>query len=476
VKNVKQKCMEAFKHLGHKTPKKSLLWVFIAVIVFLLALIISIAYLFKNEKSFVVVKLYGHDPAINLSKNYNFAFFSSLRNNKQSMLAEEGDVLVYNNTFIHFTNTENDSMHVDDSGDSLVFVNGKINTIVVDNKNHNEELLPWFREMKPSDLSNLGAIYFESKIPDNYVPYLKEIGQLKPNTTIYVGDDDSVNMQESYNKLADFFSPRFVMASMKQKQLPLLGRWKNAECLYLEITDSVITELLPALPALKQCIFYGDDIKKIDASFFSKNKQLEKLTLICKLKNDSLLQPLRNLEELTINNKDDTTDLSAIKGKFNNLTVLIVSGTAANIESLGALKSLRWLGLPANATQVQFNNLSAQLPDLEVLELTGSDSIRNLAPLQQFPSLKGLVITDTVIDKTSLFALKKLRYLSLPEGNLKDSVYLPALEKALPGCIIVPNTGACLGSGWLLLLAPAVILLSLIYYKTKHNSDHISSQ
>ena len=229
--------MEAFKHPGYKVPKKNFRWLFIPLIVFLLALIISIAYLFKNEKSFVVVKLYGHDPAINLSKNYNFAFFSSLRNNKGSMLAEEGDVLVYNNTFIHFTNAENDSMQMDDSGDSLVFVNGKINTIIVDNKNHNDALLPWFRTMKPSDLTNLEAIYFESKIPDNYVPYLKEIGRLRPNTTIYTGGDDSVNMEDSYNKMADFFSPRFVMASIRQKQLPLLARWKNAECLYMEITD-----------------------------------------------------------------------------------------------------------------------------------------------------------------------------------------------------------------------------------------------
>ena len=125
---------------------------------------------------------------------------------------------------------------------------------------------------------------------------------------------------------------------------------------------SIITDILPAMPALKQCIIYGDDIKKIDASFFNKNKQLEKLTLILKLKNDSLLLPLDNLGELIINNRDDTTDLLAIKNKFDKLTVLIVSGAAINIETLATYKSLRWLGLPENTTQHQFNELSTKLP------------------------------------------------------------------------------------------------------------------
>jgi hypothetical protein len=46
----------------------------------------------------------------------------------------------------------------------------------------------------------------------------------------------------------------------------------------------------------------------------------------------------------------------------------------------------------------------------------------------------------------------------LPEDILKDTITKAELQKLLPGTRIVSNHGICLGSGWLLLIIPFILL------------------
>lgn len=453
--------METFMNPSRKAPGR-FIWLAVAVMAFLIAVVVWVFDRYRSEKRFAVVKLYGEGPALNLSKNYNFSSFSPGKKNKGAILAEEDDLLALNNTFTYFNNVKNDSLEVNDKGDSLVFVNGKINTIIISDS---ANLLPWFRSRNDADLSGLETISFSSKIPAGYIPYLKEIARLKPTTSLVFEEDDSSTLLDDYTRQADLFSPRFIKVSITQDKFNLLSQWQNTECLYLDLLDSLVTAPLPAMPALKECILYADNIKSIAPSFFNNNPQLKKVSILASIPDYSLLQPLPNLQELAINNQERVADMEALTNKLNKLTVLIVSGNYTHVDLLILGKKLRWLGLPANTSQQQLNTLATSLTSLQVLEITGSDAITNLAALQQIPSLRSLIITDTVTDKQSLYALKELRYLSLPQNNKEDSAYLLAIEKALPGCIVVPNSGACLGSGWLLLLAPLVLLSSVILRK-----------
>jgi len=453
--------MESFKKPVSSYVRK-FRWLPLIVIIILSAITIWILYKFKEEKRFAVVKLYGNGTAINFSKTYNFVFFSSGNKNKGALLAEKGDLMGFNNNFFLFSKPKNDSMEVNDTGDSLVYVNGKINSIRI---NKDADLLPWFRSMKGSDLTDFETIVLSSNIPENYTPFLKEIARKNPYISLVFEENDSVNIVDSYIKKADFFKPRFVSITVTQDQLSLLSHWTTAEFIYIKLLDSVITTALPAMPSVKQCIIYNDNPVAITSSFFSNNMQLRQLTLLGGMPDYSLLSPLENLQELIINNADKSADMATIKNKMNKLSVLIVSGIATNIDVLLSAQKLRWLGLPENTSQLQFNSINTKLQGLQVMQITGNDSIIDYKPLQQLPNLKGLVITDTVTDKESLYALKKLRYLSLPQNNKADSAYLLAMEKALPGCIVVPNSGACLGSGWLLLLVPLVFIFSLVFIK-----------
>jgi hypothetical protein len=451
--------MDTFKDRVSNEPKP-FNWLSILLVVVLLVVLFWAVSEFKGEHRFAVVKFHGKGDATNLSKNYGLVQFPSNEKNYGAVLAEKGDVLGFNDLTISFNDVTNDSFEINDSGDSLVFVNGKVNTIIVTEK---VNLIPWFQKMKARTIENLETIYFKSKTPARYIPYLKKIARLKPNTALSFEENDSPIIIQDYIKVADFFKPHFIRASLKQNQLPLLAHWKTTECLHLNILDSIVTAILPAMPALKQCIINSGDIKSMNAAFFKNNSQLEKVSLFACVADYSVLQPLKNLEQLVITNFGCKGDLATLKNKFSKLSVLIVSGIFTNIDVLSTYKNIRWLGLPENTAQNQFDTISRQLSSLQVLEIKGNDSVKNLSALQKLPNLRGLVITDTVTDKQSLHTLKQLRYLSIPEKNKADSTYVQTLKKSLPGCIIVPNTGACMGSGWLLLLVPTVFLFSLVF-------------
>ena len=53
---------------------------------------------------------------------------------------------------------------------------------------------------------------------------------------------------------------------------------------------------------------------------------------------------------------------------------------------------------------------------------------------------------------------------------MNDSITKADLLKSLPGTKIVANQGVCLGSGWLLLIIPFIIVLGLL---TRHKSRRV---
>jgi hypothetical protein len=62
----------------------------------------------------------------------------------------------------------------------------------------------------------------------------------------------------------------------------------------------------------------------------------------------------------------------------------------------------------------------------------------------------------------SVKSLKNLKFLSLPLELTEDSLTRAELQNALPGTRIVANQGFCLGSGWLLLIIPLILLFSIL--------------
>jgi hypothetical protein len=78
------------------------------------------------------------------------------------------------------------------------------------------------------------------------------------------------------------------------------------------------------------------------------------------------------------------------------------------------------------------------------------------------------VISDT-ITADRFFSFKKLDYLTFGGYHSDDTVQIAAnneeLKKNLPNTIVVPSAGLCLGTGWVLLLIPLLIVFGLVKRK-----------
>lgn len=427
-----------------------------------LLIILVICRAFPTEKQFYVVQLKGNGSVLNWSKSYHFSFSPASNIEKGAILAERNDLLGLDDRYFRYPLDREDTIQINSVGDSLLLLNGKINCLVI---NQQEELLPWFRQYRPEQLKFLESIVFNDTIPASYIPYLKKIALDHPTVSLSFANHDSLDIVADYLQKADFFQPRVVSIPVTDSSVPALVHWKRASCLFIALNDSIIRNPLPALPEMKECIVFGDEVISLPANFFIHNPQLIKLSLLTDRPFFELLAPLTQLDELALNNTDSIAAAGSLATVPAHLSVLIASGKFNGIESLSALKRLKWLGLPDNTTQQEFNLLTSKLRKLQVMEIAGSKRLTDLSSLSTLPDLRGLIFIDTVTDKKTIPGLNKLRYLSLPEDSQEDSVFMKEMRKALPGTVVVANSGACLGSGWLLLLIPLSLLSALFFYK-----------
>jgi len=435
----------------------SIFWFSLGLVLILSLIIYAIFNIYKEQDQYHVVKFSGDGDVMNVSKFYYTAYSENNGKSAGAVLAEKGDLLFFNSFIKFYNNPEKDSINFFDGKDSVLYVDRQINTIVVSSE-YNQ--LPILKKAKAENYSGLEALVFTNDIPDNYLPYLKMIASVNPQINLLFNTDDSVSAITSYLGKADFFSPRQVTISLTESQFPLLSKWGKTECLYLSLDDSLVANQLPAMPALSQLILVENKKTMIAPSFLENNKQITRVTLIGDHGNLSILKPLYKLEELSVMG-DDSLDILNLLAFSGHLSSLVLMGTWRNVDLLTNFKKLRWLGLPENTSQYQFSNIVHTLPGVEILEMAGSDLVTDYKSLLPLSNLRGLVIIDSLTDLETLINLKQLRYLSV-EKRPRDSNIITTLSKALPGCVVVPNSGACLGSGWLMLVLPLALLFAII--------------
>jgi hypothetical protein len=321
-------------------------------------------------------------------------------------------------------------------------------------------MIPWFEKMKTTDISELGFLYFHSIVSDNYIPYLTDLAKTKPN--IGLGYEGSL---KDMTMIFEIFKPEFLIgADLSGADFNLLSGLTTLRFLSASLNDSLYTLPLPAMPALKQLILSEvilDDIKADD--FLINNKQIERLRIMGKGKFSlKMIKPLESLKELIIEGYDTISDFDQIL-IHRDLELLSVAGNKSGFDAgLKVLTGIRWMAFYEETTQDVFNSFIDSHPDVEVVELFNNAAIRNLQPLLKVRNLYGLTVTDTVTDLAAIKSIKSLKYLSLPDKLMNDSVTKADLLKSLPGTRIVANQGVCLGSGWLLLIIPLIIVLVLI--------------
>jgi len=219
---------------------------------------------------------------------------------------------------------------------------------------------------------------------------------------------------------------------------------------------------LPTIPSLRTLIVFGT--KMTDLAPVGKQPGLKELVIVRAEALDDLegLSGLPGLRALSLQNCPAVKDLSALSG----------------------LKGLRWLALPPGTTQEQFQRVCREHPDLVVLQAVPCNAITDLAPLARLRGLRVLSVCEVKAPLDPLADMKSLRLLGVgltfpdkkegeeegPKEGAEDKAQKPRDEEdkgpepvevalvrimeANPDLAVVEVSPLCLGSGWILALAP----------------------
>jgi len=221
------------------------------------------------------------------------------------------------------------------------------------------------------------------------------------------------------------------LAKLPKLRTLALGDWKSPA------KDQPVP-VLPTMPTLRTLIVFGSDMKDLGPVG---------------------TQP--NLEELAVVLTETLTDLGGLK-KMPGLRALSLTNCKAvkDLSAVSRLKHLRWLALPPETSQAQFQTVCTEHPDLEVLMAVGCEKVTDLAPAAGLKRLR-VLCAGTAAPLAPLANAKSLKLLGVhtPKDQHeaeqeKMSRDLVRVMEANPDLAVVQASPLCLGSGWILLLAP----------------------
>ena len=437
---------------------------------FILFIIILLLWQCKGneEEDIRLITFQGSNVGRFLDYNTSFSALDSL--GYVSLLTRNGDWLTTDEFVFSVRRDLADTLHFRQL-DSLLYINGDLTGISISN---DSPPLSFFNQLSDEEISHLRTIQFENPIWDSMRPYLKKIALLNPSVDIVFFETNSVaDLNRDLLWLSQYFQPRALLIVYETDSISFssLAKFPSLETLMITLPTKG-NGYFPHLPLLKEIIlFNSEDSTSIGSDFFRENPDLESLKIV----NDggkidwTSLNILKKLKNLYIESDSINLNANAIYEYHPHLKSLHLGLDKDGVSNSGVFKKnkLKWLSL--YLADDPFKGLNPKVfqdsfPELEYLEFENNDSLLDYSNFKNFKNLKYLIVSGKVGLDSTLHNLDHLRYLSLSDDFLKDSVNVLKVKRALPNTIITPNSGVCLGSGWLLLIIP---LAGLWFYFLK---------
>lgn len=403
----------------------------------------------------------------------NLYHYASYRHNRPSgTLVKPGDLISTTgkgDDMFFFPYRESDgrvlSFKIENS--SRLQLDGKIISLQL-----NENGREWLAAAADEDIASLRFMEIRGDIDQPALTLLKKTARANPHVGL------ALDNKNSAGQVVPLFKPK-IAAGLDGESLKECSPYlQESEHLIVEFSDASILNKLSTLPRLRTLTLSLG--KESPQPVFPPGNRLTHLKVLSvlgmktkKIGDISGIGELKHLEELSIWIKGiEDLDFLAALTELRTLSLSFCENLKG-ISFLKKLTKLAWLGFPANISQEDFNTAINEHPGLQVVELIDCKNITDLTALTKLPGLKAVIIAgDTSANIEVLEQIKDLQLAALPEAEFTDgpSEKVEKLEKALPNCIIV-ETGACMGSGWILLLFPAVFLSLLLRRKMRKGTE-----
>jgi len=196
-------------------------------------------------------------------------------------------------------------------------------------------------------------------------------------------------------------------------------------------------------------------------------KNLKSLTLgECGIGDLSNLEIPEQLQQLYIVGCDTLTGIKEIVS-MRDLESLGLSGNeVASLNPVMELTKLKRMAFPMNTSQEDFSSIVAHNQFLEIVELIECSKVNNLSVLQEAENLDILILETDTIWPDHLESLDQLEMVILGSALFENTPErIAELRTQLPDALIVPGGGLCMGSGWLLLLWPLILVSRILFKK-----------
>jgi hypothetical protein len=450
-----------FKENTPKRMKKTifLIWISILYTIFLFAGCGSIPG--SGDSEHYIIDITGAPIVINCSKSYTFAgHYACEEEDTVSLAVSDGDLIYFQlmeDEILCYRYNPSDGLNLSISYDTSYESFYLNEELISASLSEGSAAWDWLAGADRDALAGIRSLYISLPLSEAEINSLKRISGLMPNTGLFIEGDSLIEDVISVIKPVWLIAEDLNFSTISDDARSSL---KHLELLWHSGEDTIDFEFIYGLPDLNSLIIEYWDSTDISSFQFEKLTGLESLSII-----ESDLHDLAHIaasSEIINLNLIHCETLERI-GSITDLNRLASLGLTGceNINDIPAIlqmSSLARLSIPGNTTQIEFAEIISRQKELQVLELIGCDSITDLSPLQDYAGLRALTLDCNVRDLKPVYPLTALELLVLAEDFFEDSLALSEIKQAMPDTRLVAGGGFCLGSGWILLLPPAILI------------------
>jgi hypothetical protein len=450
--------------------KKIVLILSSALLIVAIGILLIISCEKPDDSIFRIVKMTGGDMYINFSNfdqnplgdSYEIENF---RDSIHAKILMEGDILYHwsatseKEYFYRYSFTEGDYLTFTEENSNL-YVNGQLKSVFLDEESMDPDKL---NALEDEIIKNLQSVVLPDSLSSQYIPGLERVLGLNPDIGLIIegllGNESMISM----------FNPSWIICD--DLTFKTSGMDNVNQILVTEGSNRDFYEL-SSYPNLQQFIIWMDTV--LELGNIPINSSLKSLTVFTSVENLSFVEKFPNLEVLNLSNDDQSVNIDAVAQLKNLRTFNLFneSGTTG-LEALDNLNLLEWITLPSDISDENLVSFVEKHPEIRIFGVSNNTKVVDLEPLHSLKSLTCLSIYGDTLDIESLFGFKNLDYLGIPQEILYDSTNFDMLKAKFPETTVVANDiGICLGSGWLLLFIPVLVLVYLLfsYLRRKRNT------
>jgi len=355
--------------------------------------------------------------------------------------------------------------------ENSVSVNGQLKFLEL-----SENLSSWeqFIQLTDPQIKQLSSIYISDSLSDERLSLLQQHeGSLKGIGLLLENGNDPKLLGE----ILSVFRPEWLIAegSLNLPDPKNCMALSGIELLWIQEMSHSASELIPYCSNLESLIITDWQPMEHELLSLSKSRNLHTLTLgECDFTDFSNIEFPSSLQRLQLIVCNSLANINGIQ-KLNRLKGISFTG-CQNIEGVsqvGELPLLKWFGFPENVSQPEFVSILTSRPKLELVELFNNTGIKPIYLLKDLPELDILIADLPLEDLEDLGVLDNLELLILPSAFFEENPeWISSIKTSLPNTQVVPGSGLCLGSGWILLLLPFIVLSRYLFSHRRSFPSH----